>query len=280
MAAERDLLAKSPFKRLIVQLPLLLQALALVLLALALARPATRGGGVPGDHLALVIDTSASMGARGPDGRTRIAEARDAAGTTDLRASTRRRRDDHRGRARAAHRLAARSRHPPPVGGHRTQSTRATSRVSSAAPVALASDRLRQIPGDDRGLRRIVVISDGALARSRSARARSAADRGDPGGQPHRQRGDRARRRAERYRSGDQARAGSSFRAARELRRTKRDLFVTLRLKNATEPLASRRLELGPAERAPVVLELRARAGRPGLRPDRGAQPGRCARSR
>ena len=43
-AAARDLAAKSPFKRLVVQVPLLLELLALSLLALSLARPASRAG--------------------------------------------------------------------------------------------------------------------------------------------------------------------------------------------------------------------------------------------
>lgn len=77
--AQRDLMAKSPFKRLIMQVPLVLQALALILLALALARPATRGGAIIGDHVAIIVDTSASMGAKTADGTTRMEAARAAA---------------------------------------------------------------------------------------------------------------------------------------------------------------------------------------------------------
>ena len=47
--AQRDLMARSPFKRLVVQLPLLLQALVLIALAVAIARPATRGREFVGD---------------------------------------------------------------------------------------------------------------------------------------------------------------------------------------------------------------------------------------
>src|SRR6185436_3983035 len=64
--AKRDLMAKSPFKRLIAQVPLILQALALLALGFALARPATRGRAFTGDHVAIVIDTSASMSAAAP----------------------------------------------------------------------------------------------------------------------------------------------------------------------------------------------------------------------
>src|SRR3954463_10910102 len=77
--AARDLAAKSPFKRLFAQVPLLLELLALCLLALSLARPASRGGHIEGEHVALVLDTSASMAAIEPDGRSRLAHARDAA---------------------------------------------------------------------------------------------------------------------------------------------------------------------------------------------------------
>src|SRR4029079_14222666 len=78
-AAKRDLLAKHPFKRLIAELPLILQILALVALAIALSRPAVRGGKIAGDHVAIVIDTSASMGTRSAAGVTRMDEAKLAA---------------------------------------------------------------------------------------------------------------------------------------------------------------------------------------------------------
>src|SRR3954469_12376212 len=78
-AAGRDLAAKSPFKRLQAQVPLLLELAALALLAVALARPASRAGHLAGDHVAIVVDTSASMAALSPDGCSRLAHARDAA---------------------------------------------------------------------------------------------------------------------------------------------------------------------------------------------------------
>ena len=81
--APRDLMARSPWKKLFAQIPLLIQALGLILLALALARPATRGRELTGDHVAIVIDTSASMTAvaEGPDKQptTRLALAKAAA---------------------------------------------------------------------------------------------------------------------------------------------------------------------------------------------------------
>ena len=64
--AQRDLMARSPFKKLIAQIPLLLQAIVLIALAVALARPASRGRELTGDHVAIVLDASASMSALGP----------------------------------------------------------------------------------------------------------------------------------------------------------------------------------------------------------------------
>ena len=78
-AAARDIAAKSPFKRLQGQVPLILEIGALCLLAVALSRPASRAGHIAGDHVAFVVDTSASMAALEPDGRTRLAHAREAA---------------------------------------------------------------------------------------------------------------------------------------------------------------------------------------------------------
>src|SRR4051812_29669453 len=57
-ASGRDLLAKHPFRKLRAELPLVLQILALAALAIALSRPAMRGGQIAGDHVAIVIDTS------------------------------------------------------------------------------------------------------------------------------------------------------------------------------------------------------------------------------
>ncbi|MEM6788628.1 MAG: VWA domain-containing protein [Myxococcota bacterium] len=78
--ARRDLMARAPFRRLVPQVPLLVQALILIGLAVAAARPATRGRGLDGDHVAIVVDTSASMSAIDPEtGVPRIELARRAA---------------------------------------------------------------------------------------------------------------------------------------------------------------------------------------------------------
>ena len=77
--ARRDLMARSPFQRLLLQAPLVLQALALVLLALAAARPASSGKTLSGDHIAIIIDTSASMSTIEANGKTRLDLAKTAA---------------------------------------------------------------------------------------------------------------------------------------------------------------------------------------------------------
>ncbi len=62
--ARREAAARDPWKRLVPELALFLQLLALILLALAFARPVSKGGAIDADAVVIVIDRSASMGAR------------------------------------------------------------------------------------------------------------------------------------------------------------------------------------------------------------------------
>jgi Ca-activated chloride channel family protein len=78
-AAMRDLRSERPWQRLRPHLSLLLQALALIAGAIALARPAGAGQVPIGARVAVVIDTSASMGAREENGDTRLEAAREMA---------------------------------------------------------------------------------------------------------------------------------------------------------------------------------------------------------
>lgn len=162
VAAQRDLLAKHPFRKLVPELPLLLEILALAALAFALARPSTRGGVVDGDHVAIVLDTSASMATRvnGAAGATtRMDQAKRAAQSLvtqlapgadgivieagrDARVVAPLDRDPRRLQAAIA-----------TVAAHEVEGD-----LTSA--VALAADRLRSLGGRQR----IVVITDGALA--------------------------------------------------------------------------------------------------------------------
>lgn len=78
-AALRDMRAERPWKRLVPHVSLLLQALAIIVGAIALARP-TGAATVPaGASIAVVVDASASMAAVDAQGVARIERARDAA---------------------------------------------------------------------------------------------------------------------------------------------------------------------------------------------------------
>lgn len=62
--ARREATARDPWKRLTPELALLLQLLALILLAFAFARPVSKGAAYDADALVIVIDRSASLGTR------------------------------------------------------------------------------------------------------------------------------------------------------------------------------------------------------------------------
>ncbi len=248
-SAQRDLLAKSPFRKLIVQVPLILQLLALILLALALSRPATRGGAIIGDHLAIIVDTSASMAAKDAGGTTRIAAARKAA--HDVVAALSPGSDaliiDAGREARTASPLDRDARR---LDAAIDQLVAREVEGNLGRAVAIASDRLRQLPGD----KRIIVITDGALAHADALSAATLPLEVVKVGEPV----DNAAIVRVDVRSGrdpatkrDQTQV---FALVVNHGTAKRDLFVTLRQRNVVEPLASRRIQLAPGERSPVVL--------------------------
>ena len=259
--AQRDLMARSPFKRLIAQVPLIVQAIALIALALALSRPATRGRELLGDHVAIVIDVSASMsadargaaGAAGGDPRTRLDAAKDAAKSIvstlppgsdvllleagrDARIASPLDRDPQRTKA-AIDRMTSRD-----VEG------------DLGAAVALAVDRLRQLGGS----RRIVVLTDGALARRDSLRGVSMpVEVVTVGEEIDNAAIVRVDVRSGRAASPDAAPAREevqAFLVVANFGRAARELYVTMRQDNATDVLASRRVLVQPGERQPVVL--------------------------
>lgn len=247
--AERDLLAKNPFKRLLVQIPLLIQLAALLLLALAFARPATRGGAIVGDHVAIVVDVSASMGAKTPEGTTRIQSAR-AAAINVVRALS-------PGADALVIEAGREARIASPLDRDPRRLEAAIERLEAAdvegnlgRSLAIAADRLRQLPGD----KRIVVVTDRALTDPESLAAVSLpVDVVDVGSET----ANTALVRVD-VRSGvdpatkrDQVQA---FAVLAHHGKQPRDVFVTLRQRNVAEPLASRKLTLAPGERAPVVL--------------------------
>jgi hypothetical protein len=158
-AAEADLLARHPFRRLRNETSLLLELLALAALALALARPVTRGEALRGDHVAFVVDTSASMGTRESDGTTRLAQG----------IATARRRIA--GLGLGADAFVVEAAEGPRVVTEPSADGDALGRaLESLKPrpvegdlegaLALAADRLRSAGGAGR----IVVVTDGALA--------------------------------------------------------------------------------------------------------------------
>jgi hypothetical protein len=77
--AIEDLRANAPFQRLRKSLLLLLQLLAVFALAIALARPVKRMPRDEGRRIAILVDVSASMGAREAGGKTRVDLAREEA---------------------------------------------------------------------------------------------------------------------------------------------------------------------------------------------------------
>jgi hypothetical protein len=255
-AAQRDLLARSPFKRLTPQIPLFLQILGITFLALALSRPATRGRSIAGDHIAIILDTSASMSALDASGKTRMDLAKAAAAEAvqalapgadamvleaarDARVASPLDRDTRRLRA-AIHEV-----HAADVEG------------DLAPAVALAVDRLRQLGGS----RRVMVFTDGALARPDALTGVSLPLEVVKVGTPV----DNAGIVRIDIRSGtdpelktDQLQA---FVMVENFGERQRDLFVTMREQNASDVLASRRILLKPGERQPVVLTFNPASG-------------------
>ncbi|MBN4050274.1 VWA domain-containing protein, partial [Desulfobulbus sp. AH-315-M07] len=246
-SAQRDLMARSPFKKLIVQLPLILQALALIALAIAAATPSTRGTGASGDHIAIIIDTSASMGAREGD-TTRLALAKKAAlDRIDALAPGS---DVMLLDAGRDARLVL-----PPDRDRRRMAT-ALDKIEVrdvegdlGAAIALAASRLKQVGGD----RKILVFSDGNLAHPAPMktgaiplellRVGTAVDNTaivrldvrsgrDSGGREQVQ----------------------AFLMLANLGASERQIYVTMRLSGSDEVVASRRLSLPSGAREPAVL--------------------------
>lgn len=247
-AARRDLQARSPFKRLRRELPLLLEIFALTMLALALARPACRGRSIAGAHVALVIDLSASMGARNAGGPARIEEAR-AAARRIVEALAMGSEAMLIGSGRDARVLA-------PLGRDRTSLIRAIERATAqdvegdlGAAVALAVDRLRPLAGE----RRVIVVTDGASARLESLRAGVIPIELVRVGRPV----DNAaivRMDVRTARQGGSNEVVQAFALLANFGETPREVYVTARREGESSVFASRRLRLDAGRREPVTL--------------------------
>ena len=262
-SAQRDLLAKHPFRKLVPELPLLLEILALIALAVALARPSTRGGTIDGDHVAVVMDTSASMATRvgGPAGTTtRMDQAKRAAQNVVSQLSPGADAIVIEG-GREARVVAPLDRDP-----RRLQAAIATVAVRDvegdlAGAVALAADRLRSLGGRQR----IVVVTDGALAHDEPLVV---------GGIPTEVLGvgdDEENAGIVRVDVRSGVDAGSHheqvqvFAMIQSFGAKPREAYVTLSIEGRTEPVASRRLLLEPSAKLPVVLTFEPRPEDHGL---------------
>jgi hypothetical protein len=254
-AAQRDLLAKQPFRRLIAELPLVLQIIALIALSIALARPAIRGGKIGGDHVAIVIDASASMGTEtrevGVGGKpvTRIADARRAAHAVVSALAP--------GADAMVLEAAKEPRLAAPLERDERHLDAAIDSVDVrevegdlSAAVALAADRLRSLPG----AKKIVVITDAALAHDAPLAAAGVDTQvvavGDDEENAAVVRVD--------VRSGldpaTRREQTQAFAMIRNYGARARDLFATVSLAGSKDTLASRRILVPPNEKAPVVL--------------------------
>lgn len=258
--AQRDLMARTPFKRLIAQIPLIIQALALIALAFALSRPATRGRAFTGDHVAIVLDASASMSAAaiGPDKQpaTRLDLAKRAA--KDILSALTPGSDALILQAgREAHLLS-------PLDRDIVRVKAAVDRVhieevegDLGAAVALAVDRLRQMGGS----RRIVVLTDGNLAQpgslSGAALPIEVITVGTPVDNAAIVRVD-VRSGTDTVQNREQVQA---FLVVANFGKAPREVYVTMREQNASDVLASRRILVQPGERSPVELSFHPSPG-------------------
>lgn len=247
--ARRDLLAKSPFKRLIPELPLILQILALALLSLALARPALRGGKITGDHVAIVIDASASMGTKTSAGPTRIQDALKAAG--DVVSAMEPGADAIVIEAAKDARVACPfDRDARKLRGALAQIEVREVEGDLSKAVALAADRLRTLGGR----KRIVVVTDGALANEAPLAAAGIETQVVPVGDAQ---DNVAIVRLD-------VRAGTDPTTKREqaqvfvmlqsFGKAAHEAYVTLTVAGSKAPAASRRVNVPPNDKVPVVL--------------------------
>ncbi len=253
--AQRDLMARAPFKRFLAQVPLVVQALALAALAVGLARPATRGRGFTGDHVAIILDTSASMSAHAPGlgprdaPVTRLDLAKRAA--RDMLASLAPGSDALVLEAgREARLLSPLDRDMVRVGAAVDRAVVREVEGDLGQAVALAVDRLRRLGG----ARRIVVITDGNLARPAALAGAALPVEVVLVGAPV----DNAAIVRVDVRSGRSAVTAAeqvqAFLVVANFGRAPRDLYVTMREENASDVLASRRVAVQPGERLPVPL--------------------------
>ncbi|MEN9579259.1 MAG: hypothetical protein RJA70_2268 [Pseudomonadota bacterium] len=248
--AQRDLQARHPFRRLRAQLPLLLQLLALVLLALAVAGPRAPGTGPLVKHLAIVVDISASMQTREAQGTPRLELAREAIvqrlaalepGAEVMLISA----------GKEAQVLTPFERDRRRVLKHLAELKAQDVEGSLLSAVSLSVSRLRQVDGEAR----LLIVTDGALADARPIMTRGVPTEVLRVGSPQ---DNLAITRVDVVREPGDGDEGLSpvhvFASLKNHGKSVRNVYATLRLRNVPEPLASRQVQLQPSEEAPVVL--------------------------
>jgi hypothetical protein len=254
-AAARDMLARSPWQRLRGRLLLFVEALALLALGLALARPALSGARIDSEHLALVVDVSASMLADA-GGEPRFSAAR-AAAERVLSALP----------PGADVLLIEAGNEPRVVGPADRDLSRVRTRLRALSAlgveghldraIALASEQLAQRAGS----RRIVVISDGGGLSAPLPQTRvplSIVKVGTPVDNAGVVRIDVGRTQSGGPTPIDRVEV---FAEVASFAKAPRDVFVTLKQRNSPTLLASRKLRLEPGQKAPVVLAFDAAPG-------------------
>lgn len=248
-AHARDLLARSPFRRLIAQLSLLLQILFLVLMALALAQPSTLGAEVRGRHVAIVIDASASMAAADGDA-TRMERARKAA--LDVLDALP---PDSLAMvivAQTAPRVAS------PLDRDLRRVADVVDRVQAAevegdlaGAVAMAIDKTRSFEDA-----KVIVITDGAVAKPLGLTAPAVPIEivrvGEPADNVAIVRAD-VRAGVDPVTGADQARG---FLLVESFAEVSREIFVTMRRAGEADVLDARRVMIEPGEKTPIVLTM------------------------
>ena len=227
-------------------------------------RPSTRGGAIDGDHVAIVVDTSASMATRigGADRSRRRAwiDAKRAAQDVVSRSS-------RPGRTPSSSRRRAKRgwwRRPSAIrAGCRPQSTTVGGPRRRGRPrrraVALAADRLRSLGGRQR----IVVVTDGALAHDEPLVVAGVPTEVVGVGDDE----DNAAIVRVDVRSGLDAVSHREqvqvFAMVESCGAHPREAYVTLAIEGRSEPVASRRLLLAARRQAPGGAHVRAAAGGP-----------------
>lgn len=254
--ARRDLMARSPFQKLVTQVPLILEGGALLLAALAFARPVSRSEGALGGHVALVVDVSASMSASSSEhGPTRLDQAkkrahelvRTMAPGTEVMVVT-------AGRsAKVASPLDRDTRRvESAIDGVAVEETEG----DLGAAVGLAVDRLRELPGA-----RMVVLTDGALARDAGLEASAVPIDVELVGEKVDNLGIvkvDVRSSVDRKARTESTQAFLLLENSGEI---DRDVYLTMREENASDVIASRRVLVKKHEKLPVVLEFASTAG-------------------